>query len=521
MIYWLSAISFRVFGATTAPARLPLALSVLALAGLAFVWSKRAFGQRAAAYAALFTLTAMGVYLFTRILIPDVLLSFFIGAALYCWLTALEERSAWRWYAGYACTAAAVLTKGLVALVFIGGTAIIYVAISGEWRRWREFRLLSGLGILLAIATPWHVFAGARNRGFFWFYFVNEHFLRFLGRRYPKDYNKMPALAYWTLHLAWLFPWSFFAPTTVRAWWRRFRERRSEPSTFASRTALLCCVWAGLVLVFFAISTNQEYYTFPAYVPLLMLTAAAVANVEENGESRWLKFSHVALVVVGTAVALVLGAGLWQSRNLPFQPDIGAVLQDRDVANNTLSLSKFFDLTGASFAALRLPALVAAVAFLVGPIAALVLRLKGRPRAAIWAVGATMAGFLFAAHLALVRFGPYMSSEKLATEIALRATPADKIMIYGDQAYGSSLLFYLRRPIYLVNGRSTSMEFGSHYPDAPHIFLNDDDLRAAWAGPDRVFLFVPPERRAQAERDLPPTSKVFAESSGKLVFTNR
>ena len=69
------------------------------------------------------------------------------------------------------------------------------------------------------MAAPWHILAGIRNRGFFWFYFVNEHFLRFLGKRYPMDYNKLPALAYWGLQLVWLFPWSLYVPLALLKGW--------------------------------------------------------------------------------------------------------------------------------------------------------------------------------------------------------------------------------------------------------------------------------------------------------------
>jgi hypothetical protein len=119
-----------------------------------------------------------------------------------------------------------------------------------------------------------------------------------------------------------------------------------------------------------------------------------------------------------------------------------------------------------------------------------------------------------------VRFEPYLSSRGLATQIAAVAQPGDRVMIYGDQAFGSSLLFYLQRPIELVNGRSTSMAFGSTFPDAPKIFLNGVDFEQAWNGPQRVFLFVPQEKREQAEK-LMPQRKVFAEMSGKAVYSNR
>jgi len=80
---------------------------------------RRAFGERTGIYAALFVYTCAGVFLFTRVLIPEVLLSVLIAAALYFFLTALEPGAeVWRWYAGYAMMALGVLTKGLIALAF-------------------------------------------------------------------------------------------------------------------------------------------------------------------------------------------------------------------------------------------------------------------------------------------------------------------------------------------------------------------------------------------------------------------
>ena len=96
-------------------------------------------------YAGLLVYTSAGVFLFTRILIPDVLLSLLIAASLYFFLTALEpDGRAWRCYAGYASIALGVLTKGLIALAFPGGVAFLYLAATGEWRRWRELRIGSG-----------------------------------------------------------------------------------------------------------------------------------------------------------------------------------------------------------------------------------------------------------------------------------------------------------------------------------------------------------------------------------------
>src|SRR5437660_10889177 len=451
--YWMVATWYRVFGVSEWATRLPTAIAILLLMTLAADWARRAFGARASIYAALFVVTTVGYYLFSRILIPEALLALTIAGSLYFALLALEGGRASRlWYLSYACLALSVLAKGLVAIVFVAGTLLAYLLVTGEWKRWREFHLVTGTLLFLLIAAPWHCLAGIRNPGFFWFYFVNEHFLRFLGKRYPMDYNKLPALAYWCLQLVWLFPWTLYLPLVLRDMRRDLLPIRSSiPARgldFQARTRLLCWVWAGVVLMFFSLSTNQEYYTFPAYLPLLILLAGALAREEaERPRSRWLLIPNAVYAAMGGAVGAVLIAGLWASRHQPFVSDIGTVLAERNVGGYTLSMSHFFDLTTDSFAGLRLPAMLAALAFLAGPLVALWLRARGRNSASTWSVACATGLFFVAAQIALVRFGPFLSSRPLAEVVARQAKPTDKVMIYGDQAFGSSLLFYLRRRV--------------------------------------------------------------------------
>src|SRR6202044_2797069 len=243
-------------------------------------------------------------------------------------------------YAMWTALALAVLTKGLVALVFFLGTAIAYLILSGEYTNWRALKPIPGTLLFLIIAAPWHILAGLRNtggmngHGFFWFYFINEHVLRFLGRRIPRDYNKLPGYLYWSLHLVWLFPWSLFAPAALITAYRKRRDIASRTAaTFRHQTILLLIIYSFLVLAFFSLSTNQEYYTFPAYLPLLMLLSSSLARAESDWEiydevspRRWINVSPAAFPVVGLAAAAAIAYGLWLSRNLPSVPDIGNLL---------------------------------------------------------------------------------------------------------------------------------------------------------------------------------------------------
>ena len=550
--YWLVAASFKVFGFNTFAAHLPQAIAVLMLALLGYWWGTKAFSARTGLYSGIAVLTSAGVFLFTRVFIPEVWLSLFLAGALYTFLEALDRGTAASpatlraiyAYLMWTSVALAVLTKGLVALVFFIGTAVVYLALTAEYRHWRRLKPFTGVLLFLAVAAPWHILAGLRNtagnlnghpHGFFWFYFINEHFLRFLGKRYPMDYNKLPGYLFWSLHLVWLFPWALFTPLLFIGSRRRISKafamlRRTVD--YEDRARLLLALYSSLVLLFFSLSTNQEYYTFPAYLPLLMLIAASLARAEsvyavDRASRRWITFAHAAFTIIGVAAGVALFLGLWSSRHLPFVSDIGELLARRGVGDYTLSMSHLFDLTGPSFAALRLPAILAAIAFAFGPAIAWFLRAQRRHLAATLATALTSAAFLIAAHIALVRFGPMLSSENLAAKITVlreqhSIAPDTQVMMYGDQSYGSSIPFYLGEQILLVEGRSSSMIFGSSFPDAPHIFLTNADLLAGWGNGHRKLLFVPLERRDDLDRILPTSRQlVLAETSGKALITDR
>ena len=577
--YWITAVTLYLFAPLNADherneqaaafaVHLPLALTVLALALLGYAWSRRAFppprfGTNTALYSAIFTLTSVGVFLFTRVFIPDALLSLLLALTLYAFLRCLESTSTttapevlsvgnpfsrlvprikiqsqsfWP-YALWLSLALAVLTKGLISLVFIFGTTLVFLVWTRQLYLWRQLRPLSGGLLFFVIAAPWHILAGLRNtggangHGFFWFYFINEHVLRFLGRRIPRDYNKLPAALYWSLHLVWLFPWSLFAPAALIYAWRNRREYLSRSTcNFTRQTILILAIFSTFVLVFFSISTNQEYYTFPVYLPLLVLLAAALSAIEaapiQGSSRRTLTFGFAALTAIGLAVSVALTYGLWSSRHLPFVPDVGDLLAHRGVGDYTLSMSHFFDLTGPSFAALRLPSIMALLAFLIGPPTAWILHARRHALPAMLAVALTSTAFLFAAHLALVRFGTMLSSANFAKTINELErnrfiSPESQVLIFGDQAFGSSIPFYLNRRVLLVDGRSTSMLFGSTFPDAPPIFLTSSELLAQWGTGSRKILFVPLEQRDAVDQLLGSRQIILQKTSGKVLITDR
>jgi len=524
MNYWMVAASFAVFGVHDWAARLPLALMVVALCWVTLRFGKWAFGTDAGFHSGLVLSTSIGLFLFTRILIPDATLTLTIALAMWCFLRALEpdERKTGLWALLLAVfVGIGFLLKGLIAILFPAGAALVYMAVTRQLfsrDAWRRLHPFSGSIIVLAITVPWLILATLRNppsfdftlrsvpgqyHGFFWFYFINEHLLRFLNLRYPRDYNTVPRLWFWFLHVVWLFPWSFYFPAAVRLGYR--------PVDRAGRTRLLALCWAGFVMTFFSFSTTQEYYSLPIYPALALLLGSAMTP-----EGVWIKRGTKALCVVAAALVLVIAAILWQVWTLPSPGDISAALVQHPELY-TLSLGHMGDLTLRSLAYLRLPLMLAGVAVLIGAIG--IYRYSPNQRRCFFVMAAMMIVFFHAARLAMTTFDPYLGSKPLAD--ALTGAPPGKL-IEADAYYAfSSVFFYTNRQAVLWNGRRDNLEYGSYAPGAPPVFIGDADLQTLWRSADRYYLLADHEDLPRIH-ELVGASSVYivSESGGKYLLTN-
>ncbi len=522
LIYWLIAGSYKVFGVTDWAARIPIVLSAIALAWLTTAFGTWAFGRRPGFYAGLCISTCFGLFLFTRILIPDVMLTASIALSMWAFLRAIdEEEPRTRWWALVLAVSlgTSLLFKSLVGVVFPIAAALIYLAVTRQLlsaRVWKALHPFTGLLVALLIAAPWHVLATLRNppyfdftlhsaageyHGFLWFYFINEQLLRFLNLRYPRDYDTVPRLYFWGFHLLWLFPWSVYFPAVAKL--------SFQPRDRAGKTRLLALCWAGFILVFFTFSTTQEYYSMPCYPALALLLGSAMA-----AGGSWIRYGTRALcgiLLIAAGVVLTLYFLAW---NLPAPGDISSALSSHPGAYK-LSLGHMEDLTIASFAYLRLPLLVAAIAFVVGAAG----NLLATGQRAFLATALMAVLFFQAARIAMAAFDPFLSSRPLAR--ILLQSPPGKLIVDHHYYWFSSIFFYTNRDALLLNGRFFNLVYGSYAPEAPNVFIDDTQWKDLWLQPDRYYLVI---RQQPAERlnKLVDTRllTVVAQSGGKLLVTN-
>lgn len=524
MGYWLSATSYSIFGVHDWAARLPLALAVIALCFVVCRFGTWAFGGEVGLYSGLILSTSIGLFLFTRLIIPDAILTLTITVALWSFLRAQdpnEERPRlWAYLIGL-CLGLGLLLKGLIATVFPVGAAFVYLILTRQFfapPTWKKLRPLSILLIMGVVAAPWYVLATLRNppyfefsmhsgpgqyHGFFWFYFINEHVLRFLNLRYPRDYNTVPRLWFWLFHLLWLFPWSLYAGAVFGLSFR--------PVDRAGRTRLLALCWIGVVLGFFTLSTTQEYYSMPTYPAFALLLGCAIA-----AGNKWVRRGSAAIAVIAAAAFAVIAVILSRVWSLPAPGDIASALVQHPEMY-TLSLGHMGDLTLQSFAYLRLPLAMAGIAALVGA-AGMALYRKDK-RKPLFAAVAMMLIFFHAARVAMIAFDPYLGSKPLAD--ALTSAPPGKLIEAGAYYAFSSVFFYTNRTALLWNGRRDNLEYGSYAPSAPQVFIDDAKFRQLWTQPDRYYLLAEEQDLARA-RNLVGDGmiRIVKQSGGKYLLTN-
>jgi len=589
LLYWSMATSFKIFGVGTAAARFPLALTVLALAFAVEAFARRAFrttkkdeasfestepelqsaqlqsdepgsetksGARAGLYAGLILLSSFGIFIFTRITIPDAMVCLWLTVAILCyWLTEQQSRPSSLLCYGFAVSCALnILTKGLIGLVFPIGIVLMHLVLTRGFRgaiaRLGQLHLFGSLLIFFVVAAPWHILIGLANpsqghpgnitfsnghwivpqptdgnvHGWTWFYFINEHLLRYLNLRVPRDYDTVPLALFWGLVFVWLMPWSAFLFHAIAAVpWRRTFSRRLDTQ---QSTLILLGLWAILPLLFFSFSTRQEYYVLPALPALILLIAAWLSRETHEAEAftvpnRLVTAGQritIVLLVLGSLIALAAIFFIVHTQPPDPHTDLAALLQ-QNPGEYALSFGHFLDLNAKAMGAFRRPLGLTALSLFCGTLASCLLRRAYRPHAAnLWLAGGAF-GFLLAAHLGLQIFSPVLTSKQLADSIEPVVKPDDTIVIHGEYEAGSTLGFYLKRnDIHIFEGRSSNLWYGSFFPDAPHIFEDEASLNQRWTSKQRVFLWQ------DVSQPLPPlrgASYLLRQSGGKEILSNQ
>jgi 4-amino-4-deoxy-L-arabinose transferase-like glycosyltransferase len=477
--YWISAASLGILGVNEFAARfwpgVSGFLTILTVAATA----RRLWNEEAGIYAGAVAAGTAWIVANSHFLTLDMGLTLFLTLALCGFLLAQREgigpgqqRNA-MWLC-WAAMAGAMLSKGLVGLVIPGATLVLYSLVQREFAFWRRMHWLSGLAIFLALAAPWFIAVSLKNPGFFDFFFIREHFQRFL-----TDEAQRPGPLYYfvPILLAGLLPWTTLLPGMVK-----LGIRGEQGAAFQPLRLLL--IWSGFVFVFFSVSHSKlPSYILPMFPALALVAARQLVLMDAPRLKR-----HLLLPALLWAVAMVAAP-------------VAVRMHPRGVPVEIL----------APFAK---AIAIAAVLFLLS--AGLAWRLLGqdRKRAAILALAFGSVTAVTATMLGHDAYGRQLkSSEAVVRQLApyLRADTE----VFAVRFYDQSLPFYLGRPVTLVDFRG---EFAFGEDAQPSRWLPTlEDFAGRWRAQPRAAAMMSPATYRELEQMQLPMRVAYRDPDRLVV----
>ena len=294
--YWTTALAYRAFGRSDWTARLWPALTGFLGILFAYFTGRRLFGARVGMAAAAVLASTFYYIAFAHIATLDMGVTFFLSAGLFCFLLGMSCPRATReeglWMLGaWAAMAAAVLSKGLIGILFPGIALTAYSIAQRDWSSWRRMRPVAGVLLFLVLAAPWFIKVSLVNPEFAWFFFVHEHFARFTS---TAHHRAGPFWYFLPVMLIGMLPWTWLAMEGLRDAWRT----RTPTGTFSPERFLL--IWIAVIFTFFSASSSK----LPAYVLPLVPALALLIGLRMSRLSAMETMRRVvpAVILAGTAL---------------------------------------------------------------------------------------------------------------------------------------------------------------------------------------------------------------------------
>jgi 4-amino-4-deoxy-L-arabinose transferase-like glycosyltransferase len=479
LLYWLNSLSFSIFGQNEFAARFFPALCGLLGILLTYHVGRKVYGRREGFLAAVVLGTSVGYIAQSRMNIIDIPLTLCMTATLGFFLLAVQEgekRKDLYYYLFYISAALAVLAKGLIGIVLPGGVIALYVVLVRKWRIFREMRLVTGGMIFLLIAVPWFVLVSLKNPEFARFFFIHEHFERFLTKvhgHYQPPWYFIPVL------LGCMFPWSLFLPAVIRRAWSQ--RRRADEST-----TLFIAIWALVIFTFFSLSDSKLMpYILPVFPAVALLAGKTLSAFMEDG---FRKARMDAYVTALFAFLLGLGTFLYPMLAHNSKLDTGAVV----VLGSLLSIGGAAAIVCIRkerapefFAALSAMSLLIAVA---GP------------------------SFIFG------KLAERKATPELAQIVSRNFRAGDKIACYGW--YQQGLPFYTGERVIVV-GYKGELSFGSDQGDNTAWFISPEEFNRLWDSQVRVFTLIKKTNLELLRSSVQTPARILGQKGDKLIIANR
>jgi len=428
------ALSLAAFGDNETAARLPSAVFGLALLGLTYVFCRCAYGTRCAIMAIIIIATMPLYVVFSRTIIFDMTLAFFVSAAIFAGYRAeeCEGKSRRNWYLlGALAAGFATLVKGPVGFLIPGLVLFVFHRVEGRRGVWRRFFAPLNLLVFFGVTLPWFIGLSLQHPDFPYYGLIEESFHRFT----TTTFHRTQPFYFYALIVAGLFlPWSFILPEAgVAAWKNR------KPMTSADR---LCLVWAMVVVIFFSLSKSK----LPGYI----LTATVASGILVA------RFFQQAMANPGGQAARIVGRAAITLTVLCFVVAIAAVV----LSTRMDSLAKPLGLSIADAEELGRHFITPIILLSVFAVLGLLVHFR-RAAGLCFAVFAIFPLLLFTLNFGAIEvIFNIKSARQLAQQIPV-LPPETRLAFF--RCFPSGLPFYLNRTATLITKDGSELTSSSNY----------------------------------------------------------
>jgi len=479
--YWAVAASYKLFGVSEWSFRFANAFSAFLCMLSLYIFVRRWSGERAAFLSSIVLISSFGFFSMARIVTIDMFFTLWLSLSLFCFLGYYREKKPLLIYFFYVFLALATLSKGIVAVILLIITIIIFLLIEKKTSFIKEMRIIKGIIIYGVIALPWFIAISLKESEFFYFFVIDQHFLRFFTSKHKRTgslFYFLPVL------IGGMFPWSVLIPRSIISLWKRSEIR-------------LFLIWSAIVFLFFSVSKSKlPPYILPVFPPLAIIIGCFF-------DDMWDRATKITL----EAVIYIIIFSLFAITPLLFWNTtvIGLISQ--------ISADAMYVFQSLKVTVICVSILSAIIVF------ALFFR-RFITYASFFLILSSFS-FLFVGLLMVLNMetiDSLNSTKRLSGTINRNIHEGDLLINYGT--YDQTLPFYTGRNVIIASYKG-ELEMGSKYDDAKNIFISEDDFIKLFKSEKRVLSVLKTKRLKTLMEKLPENITIIDYQSERCLIKNR
>jgi len=480
LLYWINAVSFRLFGTNEWAVRFPNAFCAFLCVIFLYFFASRWFNPHMAFLSSIILISSFGFFTLARIVTTDMLFTASLFLSLLFFYEFYRDKKPFSIYLYYITLAAATLAKGPVALILMGGTILTFLFTERNLRFITEIKILRGLVIYLMITLPWLIAISTIEKEFLYFFFVDQHILRFLT---SKHHRSGPIYYFLPVLFGGMFPWSVFIP-------------RAVANALKNKELRLMLIWSTVILAFFSFSGSKlPPYILPVFPPMAMVLGYLFYDkwqIQVSG--KWEVSCYLLFFLVFGVTGLLTQIPNLNSHIRNIAGEYAAIIKDIRLFLLWLAFASFI-----------------VIYFLVSR--------KSADHARLFILLSSFSlAFMLGILFNLNTVDRLKTTKELAMMINTQKTKADYIINYSS--FNPAIPFYINKGVTVITNYAGELEMGSKYEDAKKRFISLDDFMKLLPSEKKVLFLARQKRIENLRQIFPERIRIQGCQNDRCLATN-